>query len=209
MRDLHVEDKKTFEDWLAAEKVCLLSLKREPVEETLSMEYYQKLVNLDIQTYVFIAWAEGILLTTHRIRLATVRTITIPAMPDPSATNYESDATATRRLEAQRRHAMELYEKILISVQELEARLGIHPRWLPGSEEWNEAAILVGRRRYQRALDQLQGLIIARIFELTKMNMSGTGAFSFLLNVCLLMFTSKVISFENTSPRHFKHAQAL
>ncbi|KAJ7275920.1 hypothetical protein C8J57DRAFT_1224062 [Mycena rebaudengoi] len=30
-------------------------------------------------------------------------------------------------------------------------------------------------RRYQRALDILEGLIIAQMFELTKMNMSGTG----------------------------------
>lgn len=101
--------------------------------------------------------------------------VTIPVLPDPSDIHYEDDAKSTRRLEAQRRHAIELYEKILLSVQDLEVRMGIHPRWLPESEEWQEAAIMVGRRRYQRALDELQGLIIARMFELTKMNMSGTG----------------------------------
>lgn len=52
MRELGVEDKSTFVEWLAAEKACLLSLKREPVEETLAMEYYQKLVNLSVQSYV-------------------------------------------------------------------------------------------------------------------------------------------------------------
>ncbi|KAJ6498639.1 hypothetical protein DFH09DRAFT_1103086 [Mycena vulgaris] len=34
---------------------------------------------------------------------------------------------------------------------------------------------MVRRRRYQRALDHLQGLIISRMFELAKCNMSGTG----------------------------------
>jgi hypothetical protein len=42
-------------------------------------------------------------------------------------------------------------------------------------EAWNSAAVWVKKRRYQRALDQLQALIISRMFELTKMNMSGTG----------------------------------
>ncbi|KAJ6599943.1 hypothetical protein DFH09DRAFT_901956 [Mycena vulgaris] len=155
MRELGVQDKSTFEDWLAAEKACLLSLTREPIEETLDMEYYQKLVNLAAQTHIL--------------------AVEISPPTDPSAANYEEEAKTTRRLEAQRRHAMEMYERILLSVQDLEARMSIEPRWLPGSEEWKAAAILVARRRYQRALDQLQGLIIARMFELTKMNMSGTG----------------------------------
>ncbi|KAJ7075400.1 hypothetical protein B0H15DRAFT_791917 [Mycena belliarum] len=33
---------------------------------------------------------------------------------------------------------------------------------------------MVAQRRYQRALDHLHGLVIARLFELTKCNMSGT-----------------------------------
>jgi hypothetical protein len=34
---------------------------------------------------------------------------------------------------------------------------------------------LVTMRKYQRALDHLEGLIVACMFELTKMNMSQTG----------------------------------
>jgi len=34
---------------------------------------------------------------------------------------------------------------------------------------------MVGRRRYQRCLDSLEGLVVARMFELKKMNMSQTG----------------------------------
>ncbi|KAJ7065958.1 hypothetical protein B0H15DRAFT_958433 [Mycena belliarum] len=72
-------------------------------------------------------------------------------------------------------HAIELHQHILLAVQDLEVRMGLVHRWVPDSEEWREAAIMVQRRRYQRALDELQGLIVARLFELTKMNMSGTG----------------------------------
>ncbi|KAJ7723101.1 hypothetical protein DFH07DRAFT_759653 [Mycena maculata] len=166
MRELGVEDQSTFVDWLAREKECLLSLSCEPVVETLAMEYYQKLVNLATQTYLVLG-------------------VAIPAMVGAADTNYEANAKATRRLEAQRRYAIELHDKVLLAVQEIELQMGIAIRWFPNSEEWREAAIMVGKRRYQQALDQLQGLIIARIFELTKMNMSGTGACFFLSFYCL------------------------
>jgi len=46
MQDLGVSDVKVFEDWLEEEKVYLLGLQKEPLEETLQMEYFQKLLNL-------------------------------------------------------------------------------------------------------------------------------------------------------------------
>ncbi|KAJ7882604.1 hypothetical protein B0H14DRAFT_2255091, partial [Mycena olivaceomarginata] len=65
--------------------------------------------------------------------------------------------------------------KSLAAVQDLEVKLDIMTCWVPGCEEWDRAAKLVGNCRYQRALDQLQGLIVAHLFKLTKVNMSGTG----------------------------------
>jgi hypothetical protein len=59
-------------------------------------------------------------------------------------------------------------------------RLGVVERWEPGRPEWQRAGELVSMRRYQRALDHLEGLIVARMFELTKMNMSQTGAYFIL-----------------------------
>ena len=82
----------------------------------------------------------------------------------------------TKSLETAHRHALEHYEKDLRVVQDLEIRLGIVDRWEPGTPEWQRAGELVSMRRYQRALDHLEGLIVARMFELTKMNMSQTGA---------------------------------
>lgn len=46
MEDLGVADTKTFEDWLEEEKTYILGLQKEPEVETLQMEYWQKLVNL-------------------------------------------------------------------------------------------------------------------------------------------------------------------
>jgi hypothetical protein len=75
--------------------------------------------------------------------------------------------------------------KNLLIVQNLEVKLGILRRWGPNDEEWKQAGVMVGRRRYQRCLDTLEGLIVARMFELTKMNMSQTGEFFFTVQTLL------------------------
>jgi hypothetical protein len=46
MQDLGIADESVFERWLQEEKVYLQGLTREPEEETLQMEYWQKLMNL-------------------------------------------------------------------------------------------------------------------------------------------------------------------
>ncbi|KAJ7866709.1 hypothetical protein B0H13DRAFT_2236793 [Mycena leptocephala] len=127
----------------ATEKAYLRTLSKEPLEETMEMEYYQKLVNLRDAEY-----AEG---------------------------GYAEAAKATRRIETQRRHALELREKALAAVHDLEIRLGVEVRWMAGDEEWERAAEMVYRRRYQRALDHLEKLVVERMFELAKCHMSGTG----------------------------------
>jgi hypothetical protein len=62
-----------------------------------------------------------------------------------------------------------------MAVQELEQKLEIQTRWTPEDEEWQWAAGLVVNREYQGTLDNLEGLIVACIFELTRMNRAGTG----------------------------------
>lgn len=89
---------------------------------------------------------------------------------DPNATPAQ-----TRAIVTERRHIYELRDKALAVVQQLEKKLEIVKRWEPQDEEWEKASIMVGIRRYQQRLDSLEGLVVARMFELTKMNMSQTG----------------------------------
>ncbi|KAJ7918168.1 hypothetical protein B0H13DRAFT_2231314 [Mycena leptocephala] len=162
MAAMGVESRSVFETWLESEKEYLKSLSKEPEEETLQMEYYQKLVNLQ----------------DHEERLDIIRRVGLPMMPVETDATYAAAASQTRRIETQRRHAMELHSKALAAVHDLELRLGIVGsvgRWRPDSDEWVAAAKLVESRRYQRAIDELEGLVVARMFELSKVNMSDTG----------------------------------
>ncbi|KAH7918250.1 hypothetical protein BV22DRAFT_1024902 [Leucogyrophana mollusca] len=156
MRELNVTDEAVFEMWLADEKKYLMSLRYEPIEETLQMEYWQKLINLD---------------ASKKDLDAVGNTWNVSS----SATGYNHDARATAKLETARRHALDNYENVLKVVQSLEIKLEVTRRWVPDDPEWQNAGRLVANRKFQRALDTLEGLIVARLFELTKMNRAGTG----------------------------------
>lgn len=58
---------------------------------------------------------------------------------------------------------------------EMEEEMGIEHRWLPGSAEYREGAKVLVERRYRRAIDTLERLIVQRLFELSKLGMSGLG----------------------------------
>lgn len=101
-----------------------------------------------------------------------------------AATVGQRDTTAAK--ETARRHAIEVNIRRIKAVQVLEIRLNITTRWEPGTTEWDAAALKVKMRRYQRSIDILEGLIVARMFELTKINMSQTGSIFALLTYSLL-----------------------
>ncbi|KAJ7884040.1 hypothetical protein B0H13DRAFT_1628808 [Mycena leptocephala] len=81
--------------------------------------------------------------------------------------NSKSTATA-------KRHAREGYDRALLDVEESERKMEIVVRWEWESKEWEEASLLVNSRKYRLCINDLEELVLKRMFELTKMNMSGT-----------------------------------
>jgi hypothetical protein len=110
-------------------------------------------------------------ITTHSNELTALHNIWT------NATNRvgNNDLSATHKAETARRHTLENYDKTLNTVQALKLKLEIMQRWQSEGDEWQCTGRLVAMRKYQRALDILEGLIVAWMFELTKMNRSQTG----------------------------------
>ena len=104
-----------------------------------------------------------------------------------------NDLSATRKAETARRHALENHDKTLNAVQVLELKLDITQRWEPEGGEWQRTGRLVAMRKYQRALDVLEGLIVARMFKLTKMNRSQTGT---VTPLCDIVFRHAQLQFS-------------
>ena len=101
---------------------------------------------------------------------------------DPS----QGSKDETAAVETSRHHALEKAERLLDQVQVLEAKHGVRKRWTPECTEWIAASSLTASHRYQKALDTLEGLVVAWLFELTKMNMSRTGNISVFLSALYL-----------------------
>lgn len=57
----------------------------------------------------------------------------------------------------------------------MEQKMEIVTRWVPEGSEWKEGAALVLTRCYRLCINNLELLVVKRLFELTKMNMSQTG----------------------------------
>jgi hypothetical protein len=91
------------------------------------------------------------------------------------ATNYKENTQQTSRLEAQRRAALDGMMVHIRAVADLEERLGIKERWTPQHPEYLSAFERIKSRDFRRALDKLQQLVVQRLLELAKANLSGTG----------------------------------
>ncbi|KAG1797356.1 uncharacterized protein HD556DRAFT_1267601 [Suillus plorans] len=158
MRDLKVADETVFERWLEEEKVYLQGLTQEPADETLQMEYWKTLANLAASKEALDAAMTAFQDSSHL-----------------EGASYDGQVKNTRKAESARRHALEDYDRHLKLAQVLECKLEVEKRWVAEDAQWQKVGRLVANRKYQRALDRLEGLIVARIFELTKMNRAGTG----------------------------------
>ncbi|KAG6809366.1 hypothetical protein H0H92_000527 [Tricholoma furcatifolium] len=156
MQDQGIAGTHIFHEWLEEERTYLKSLASEPIEETTEMDYYQKLVNYYAAC-------------TKLYKLRTTWIPFDPHVPAPSNTKRKKNPETVVI------HAQEAVDIALEHVQQLEIVLGITKRWTDADDEWKAAAIRVKRRRYQRCLDELESLVVSRMFELTKMNMSQTG----------------------------------
>ncbi|KAG6886805.1 hypothetical protein C0995_004482 [Termitomyces sp. Mi166 len=98
--------------------------------------------------------------------------------PDDALTQtYASALSATWKWEMERCYMDEHQDHLTCDVILLEERLGIPSgqRWTFLSPEFLEVSRYIARRRYEKALDKLQKLVIQWLFELQKLNLSSTG----------------------------------
>src|SRR5882672_1680710 len=68
-------------------------------------------------------------------------------------------------------------------LQSVEERLQVGERWTPDSPEYQSASKYLCIQTYQRAIDKLEGLVVQRLFELTKANVSQTGQLALYMRI--------------------------
>jgi hypothetical protein len=119
-----------------------------------------------------------------------------------SRTGTHSDNHAHKAIEAAHRRNLGRLERASKAVEDYEVKLGVEVRWTPSDRLWQEAAEKLRKRDYQRTLSNVERLLVSRIFELSKMNLSHTGA-----PLCFAQLTPtysplQATKCENILPRH-------
>ncbi|KAG1858513.1 hypothetical protein F4604DRAFT_1589518 [Suillus subluteus] len=97
---------------------------------------------------------------------------------------YAAELSHTRKLETHRRYTAEKLDTVQREVIAMEVKLGITCRWTPSTHEYQETMKYMATRKYHRALDNLQRLVVQCLFELQKLNISQIGNYSFAQTHC-------------------------
>jgi hypothetical protein len=87
----------------------------------------------------------------------------------------QASQVSSKAREAERKGALRRLELAMNVVGDLERRMGLSERWMPESEQYISAAAYLQNRRFIRAVDELEGLVVQRFFELSKSHLAGTG----------------------------------
>ncbi|KAG8919151.1 hypothetical protein FRC02_001856 [Tulasnella sp. 418] len=143
-----------FERWLEDEATYLGSLKKEPEEETLGIAYVSALEKL--------ASAEN--------EMAKQRQVL-----NRSAANGTTEELKKRPVQLTYKAANSKVDHASEVVEDLEAQLNIHERWHPAHPEYIKMSEAREKQRYRHAVDNLQRLVVQRLFELQKGHLESTG----------------------------------
>jgi len=174
-----------LESWKIEQEEYFQALGDEPESKVRAIAYMELLQKMRQLEYVHCIPSPAMPshIFSSRLEKANVRFVTLtpdnfhtaaPSLSQP----YSHDLSTTRKLETERRYALELRENCLKQVVEMEVSMGIDRRWDPTSPEYVETLGYLSTRTYQRALEELQWLVIQRLFELHKMNILATGEHS-------------------------------
>lgn len=143
----------------------LLQLGKEPENNTLQVEYVELLQALQV-ALTEKTNAEG----SYYGHLTFVA-----ETPESIQGGYSQLASATNQKEKRRRLARERYDTAQHDVIQIEIQLGVTRRWEPTDPEYRETLKYLKDRKYHRALDKVHQLVVQRLFELQRMNISGLG----------------------------------
>ncbi|KAI0039816.1 hypothetical protein FA95DRAFT_1503682 [Auriscalpium vulgare] len=149
-----------FERWLIEEAAYLEKAQDEPEEDLQQVAYVENLLSLQKAQEKYGS------ITTVEFQTYT---------PADFASGVNLRPAALRARELERRAAQRKLEIAENVVSDLERRLGIEDRWTTTTPAFIVAREAMDKTEFVRAVEQLEGLVVQRLFELAKANISGTG----------------------------------
>ncbi|THU80673.1 hypothetical protein K435DRAFT_823619 [Dendrothele bispora CBS 962.96] len=165
MKQFSIADVKVFFTCLDEEKEFLLAMKKQPIVETVEIEYFHVLLDLEK--------------TREQLTTATQAFLGC-GLDVPQLTAGLSKEEKKRRrqdikgIEKTAKDLRELEMKLIRDRQVLETKLDVKTTWTKDCSDWVRVETMANMFGYQKALDRLEA-VVARIFELGKAHVAGTG----------------------------------
>ncbi|KAJ7016733.1 hypothetical protein C8F04DRAFT_1201568 [Mycena alexandri] len=144
-----------YEAALLSEQEYFKGLRSEPAEVSHVVEY------MDLLTKLYARGEES-----EKAKVAYLRL-------DHDIINNGYTRPDIARVKTRYRTSYDQYLATLEQVCRHEELNGIEPRWTPTSKEYVEALVVMTERRYKQAVSELERLVVGRLFEMTKLGMSG------------------------------------
>lgn len=109
----------------------------------------------------------------------------VPPEAAPADQSWGEQLSRTRLLQTERRRANEKYDRLEYDVILMECKLGISQgqRWTPAMPQYISTLKYINEHKYHKALENLQRLVVQRLFELHKLNLSQTGKSSVIFMI--------------------------
>ncbi|KAL0057518.1 hypothetical protein AAF712_015839 [Marasmius tenuissimus] len=161
------EDEPLFEDACHKYGLSPVACKAFLIKER---EYFQTVMEESPETIQVLDYAETLIEWWKAEKVSHDAHKKYLALP---RTRYQMSGKQVRQIEAQNRTTFERAKAINEELHPLEDEIGIPDRWTSESEEFSKARKKLVDRRYRQALETLEKLVVQRLFELTKLNMSG------------------------------------
>ncbi|EPQ56035.1 hypothetical protein GLOTRDRAFT_40987, partial [Gloeophyllum trabeum ATCC 11539] len=152
-------------DFVQQEQDYLQSLKKELPEESLRFQYMEALKEVEKKQHLKYLTTTPALPNLHKSLMSAGRSIC------SAETKFENaETTATQ----------------------LKAALQLRTRWTPENTDYQEMKDKLRERKYRKVLDELERLVVQRLFELSKLNLSGTGKHRFCMQILQLTISRRL-----------------
>ncbi|KAG1752328.1 uncharacterized protein EDB91DRAFT_1243104 [Suillus paluster] len=162
-----------FINWRNEEYGYLSKVAVEPTSDAIAMAYVEQLEKLD--------YAEAMYGRLTSVPFLTYTPANFTRTSGLNATTRNS----SRAFESEHASVLCKYELQLNVVEDFECRHSIMEWWLPHDPKYVQAARYSQERQFIRLVEELEGLVVQRLFELSKANLAGTGGHLLDLKITL------------------------
>lgn len=162
-----------YENYLISERRYLAGLRTEPENEQAQVEYMELLFDLDLLKCVYTSLPHLSYSLATRKKADAAQALY--ADRDRLMIREGYTGPQITRITTQNRTTFQRWAAKNEEVLRYEEANDIAIRWTPTMSEYEDALVVVRERKYRRALDDLERLVVQRLFEMKKLGMSGVG----------------------------------